>query len=188
MSAELHSALHRYNMEVSAATAYFHTWWGLTNTSLLDHYATMSDYRHVDFFHTAHAGFLALTFVSLAKLFDSDGRALGIRNIRTLLTESGFGTEAAELEDCFKPYSDLVRRILQIRNRSEAHNEAELSRDDVYRLYGVAPDEIRELITAVRNGMNSLASKFQVPTRISDGQRNENAVSALMEMLQRGRR
>ena len=93
---EVKTAFGRVREEAMKSCAYFHTWWSLANVALPKYRSTMSDYAYVDFFHACRSGFLALTFVSLAKLLDRDRRALGLSRLRAILTSEGF-TEEADL-------------------------------------------------------------------------------------------
>lgn len=185
---ELRSAVFRVKEDASAACAYFHTWWGLRNVSLPKYHAAMTDLAYIDFFHTANTGFLKLTFVSLAKLFDLNVRSLGLRRLRVSLTVAGFSNEASLIEDHMATHSDLVSRIRSIRNKSVSHNEAAMTRDEVYDRYGVTPDEIRSLIAEVCDVLNTVDSRLGSPTRISDGSRNERSVLALLERLHHAQR
>jgi hypothetical protein len=67
-----------------------------------------------------------------------------------------------------------------------AHNEAAISRDQVYETYGVAPDEIRDLVSEVRNTVNELSQAIGSLNSISEGGRSERAVLAMLEQLKRG--
>ena len=179
-------ALARVSEDASAATVYFHTWWALRNLAVPEYLSTMNNTAYIDFFHASNSGFLKLTFISLAKLFDSDDRALGIRGLRRVLEASGYSREAKAIEQRFAPHTDLVTRVLGTRSRSVAHNEAAISRDQVYETYGVTPDEIRDLVSEVRNTVNELSQAIGSLNSISEGARSERAVLAMLEQLKRG--
>jgi hypothetical protein len=186
VTSEVSIALSRIREEASAATVYFHTWWALTSLSKPTYLSTMNNYEFVDFFHAANSGFFKLIFVSIAKLFDADDRTLGVRGFEKVLSASGHSDEASTLKERLAPHTDLVKRILRIRNRSVSHNETAISRDEVYDLNGVTPDEIRNLISEVRNVLNEIAEKMGAANSISEGERSERAVLALLEQLRRG--
>ena len=147
----------------------------------------MNNYEYVDFFHASNSGFLTLTFVSLAKIFDRDTRAVGMKSLREALIAEGHAAEAEAVKNQLSPHKDLVGRILGIRNKSVSHNQADLSRDEVYKTYGVTPDEIRQLINDVCAVMNLVAEALGSTNAISDGSRHENAAMKLLEALGRGR-
>ena len=163
--------------------AYFHTWWSLANVALPKYRSTMSDYAYVDFFHACRSGFLALTFVSLAKLLDRDRRALGLSRLRAILTSEGFTEEADLIESGLRAHRKLASRILSIRNKAVAHNEHGVTRDEVFETYGVTPNEIRGLVEAVRAVLNEAGRRLGWPTEISSEERQERATLAMLRRL-----
>ena len=181
----------RIQEEAMKSRMYFHTWWGLVNRALPEHHSTINDWAYVDFFHAANSGFLDLVFVSLSKLFDrtryGDQEALGFQKFREALEQHGFTEEARLIKQRLEPKEDVVRRIHGIRNKAIGHNEAALTREAVFDRFGITPDEIRELIHEICNVLNEVGRRIGYPTGISDGERSERAVIALLETLRRGR-
>src|SRR5688572_10747584 len=101
---ELRAAIARVKEDAGAARAYFHTWWGLRSLALPQFHSTLNNYTYVDFFHAANSGFLKLTFVSLAKLFDRDDRALGFSRLREVLAASGRVDDSTFLQERLAPH------------------------------------------------------------------------------------
>ena len=180
---EVNQAFGRVCEEAMKSCTYFHTWWSLANVALPKYRSTMSDDAYVDFFHACSSGFLALTFVSLAKLLDRDPKALGLSQLRSMLTDHGFYEEAELIESGLKAHEKVASRILAIRNRTVSHNEHGVTRDEVFKRYGVTPDEIREFVEAVRIVLNEVGRRLGWPTEISAGQRQEQAAMALLRRL-----
>jgi len=125
--------------EGSAARAHFHTWWALRNLALPDHLSTMNNYEYVDFFHISNSGNYNLFFVSLSKIYDRDDRTAGISMLKEELREAGYSDIADEVARRIDPHESLVRKILNIRNKSISHNQADLPRERVYQINGVTP-------------------------------------------------
>ena len=181
-SQELNQAFGRVSEEATKSTAYFHTWWGLRNRELPNRSA-MTEPDYVEFFHACRAGFLTLTFVSFAKLLDSDKRALGLERLGKILTHDGFSPEANQIRTSLTPHQHLMARIRAIRNRAISHNEQSMTRDEVFAAYGVTPDEIRAFLEDIRNALNEVGERIGWPTRIPSGERHELATRNVLRRL-----
>ena len=181
----------RIQEEAMKSRMYFHTWWGLVNRALPEHHSTINDWAYVDFFHAANSGFLDLAFVSLSKLFDRTNskhpEVLGLKKFQEALNEHGFTEETQLIKQRLEPKEAVIKRIRGIRNKAIGHNEAALTREAVFDRYGITPDEIRELIHEICDVLNQVGRRIGYPTGISDGERSERAVIALLETLRRGR-
>ena len=182
----LNQAFGRVSEEVTKSVVYFHTWWGLCNRALPKYRFEMTEPGSVEFFQACRAGFLALTFVSLAKVLDSDPRALGLRRLRTILRCNGFPAQADLVRTRLKPYRDLAAKVLAIRNKAVSHNEASVTRDAVFATYEVTPDEIRTFVEDIRAALNEVGRSIDWPTEIPPGERQELATLNMLERLSRG--
>ena len=163
------------------AVAYFHTWWGFRGPDSMVHEAIFANSKLVDFFNVCRSGFLSLTFVSLGKLFDP--RGLGLQKLGKALYKQGLTKEANIVKSIEPSNQDLVRRIRAIRNKSVSHNQPGMCRDDVYKAYGITPDEIRGLIETIRIEINEVGRGIGFPTAISAGTRQDNAVNEVLRKL-----
>jgi len=184
---DLYQQFDRLLEEAGAARAYFHTWWGLRNLALPDYLPTMNHHEYVDFFHAANSGFLKLAFVSLGKIFDPGRSVVSMRRLLKALADHQRAPEARALESRLEKHEGLIERVLAIRNKSVSHNQFDLTRNRVYELYGVTPDEIRDLVEDVCDGLNDVQRAFGRSSVLSEGQRHEQAVLNLLETLRRGR-
>lgn len=171
----------RVREDATAARVYFHTWWALRSLAYPDYLPVMNDHAYVDFFHAAHTGFLKLTFISLSKLFDRE--ALGLGEPRRLLEAEGHVDAAALIRAATVPKTELVKKLLRIRNKSVAHTEKEIHRHAIYETNPVTPDEIRDLIDGICTALDDVGGVLGSGTRISDGQRQERAVMELLKRL-----
>jgi hypothetical protein len=173
--------------ECGVATAHFHTWWALRNLALPKFYEAMNDYSYVDFFHASNTGHYKLFFVALAKIFDRDVRVSGISHLRDALRKEGHRALADELAMKLSQLDSVVSRVMGIRNKAIVHNERGLTKEKVYEINGITPDEIRELIRSTREAINAVADALKLPDRVSDGRRHEEATLAMLERLARGK-
>jgi hypothetical protein len=171
--------------EASAARGYFHTWWALSEAAVPDSDFLPAISRHADFFHACKTGFLRLTYVSLAKVFDRDTRSVGVKRLRKALMAEGYTAEAEAVESRLSPHKDLVKRIRGIRHMSVSHNQADLSPEEVFKAHPASPNEIRQLIDDVCDVMNMVAKALGSTNEISDASRHESAVMKLLTALER---
>lgn len=183
VAADVNRAFGRVCEEAMKSCGYFHTWWSLAHVALPKYLSTMNEDTYADFFHACRSGFLALTFVSLGKLLDRDSRALGLYRLREVLKSHGFAEQADLMKSGLSAHRELATRILGIRNKAISHNEHGVTRDEVFDTYGVTPDEIRELVEAVRTVLNEVGVQIGWPTEISGGERHERATIAMLGRL-----
>jgi len=173
--------------EGSAATAHFHTWWALRNLALPDFYEAMNDYTYVDFFHASNSGHYKLFFLALSKIFDRDSRVSGISHLKDALRQDGYHQLAVDLENKLAPLQSLIVRVMNIRSRTIVHNDRTLSRDKIYEINGITPDEIRALINSTCEVLNTVALGLGLNNVISEGERHEKATLAMLERLLDGK-
>jgi hypothetical protein len=173
--------------ETNAARAHYQTWWALRNLALPDFYDTMNDDSYVQFFHASNAGHYKLIFVAIGKIYDSDTRSAGIRELKSALRAERHGAIADKLEADLAAATTQVSRILTIRNRSVLHNEHSISRKQVYELGGgITANEIRDAIDSTTNAINAVATALGHSSRVSVGKAHEEATLTMLERLRRG--
>jgi hypothetical protein len=172
--------------EAGAARAHFHTWWALRNLALPDHLAPMNNHEYVDFFHVSNSGNYKLFFVALSKIYDRDDRTAGISKLKEELIKVDHSDVADEVTKRVGAHEQLVRKILNIRNKSISHNQADIPREKVYKINDVTPDEIRELIDVTCETINYVSKALGKSNVISGPERYERAVLNMLEALGRG--
>ena len=173
--------------ETNAVRAHYQVWWALRNLALPDFYDTMKDVRYVQFFHASNSGHYKLVFVALGKIYDSDTRSAGIRELKAALRAEGHSSVADKLEADLASATSLVARLLTIRNRTVLHNELSISREQVYQFGGgIKANEIRDLIETTTYAINSVADALGYSSRVSAGRPYESATLAMLERLHRG--
>ena len=185
LATEVRTTFGRVRDDATHARVFFHTWWALVGIAMPEHRATMGNHAYVDFFHACRAGFLTLVFVSLGRLLDHDQRSLGLKRLREVLVEHGYGKEGGQIDSLLSSNGDLIERIRGIRNKAAAHTDRELTRDDVYEKYGVTPNEIRDLVGAVVDVVNDVEQAlYSSGLLISSGERQERATMSLLRRLE----
>lgn len=182
---EVFAALWRVREEAEHLCAYFHTWWSLANLARPDFVPTMNEHGY--FFEVCDVGSFAMTFVSLGKLLDRDTRSLGLGQLRGILCKYGFHEEAGSMKAALSGHEEVVRRVVEIRNKAISHNNLTMTRDDVFEKYGTTPDEIRAFVEAVRTTLNQTVNELKLGLQIIPaGGQYEQATVELLRRLRAG--
>ena len=168
------------------ARAHFQVWWALRNLALPKYHSTMSDFKHVDFFHAANSGHSVLYMLALAKMFDRDPRVAGIRELKRALRAEGKAKVANQIASELKPFESQICKVLNIRNRTVVHNDHAITSEKVFQINGVTPNQLRTLIDTVCASINSAAGALGVTDRIFESRRHETATLNMLEGLERG--
>lgn len=167
--------------EGSAARAHFQVWWALRNLAIPKYLSTMDD--HADFFLASSVAHFKSFFVALSKIFDRDPRASGVSHLKEALRHEGHSKVADDFEKTIEPLAALVQRVMNIRNKTIAHNERELPRDKVFVIYGSTPNELRSLIDSTCGAINNVAQALGITNSIFEDDRLERATLEMLERL-----
>lgn len=179
--------IHTLVEEGNAAKAHYQVWWALRNRALPDFYSVMNNESVRLFFHASNAGHYKLMFVALGKIFDSDSRASGLRALKKALRSEGMGPVADQIEADLASVSGLVEKVLVLRNRTVVHNEQDLPRDQAYQLNGgVTANQVRDVINAVGEAINSAAEAIGYPCRVGISNDFEDATLKMLGILRAG--
>lgn len=173
--------------EGTAAKAHFQVWWALRNVALPDYYETMNHKEYVDFFHASNSGHYKLIFIALSKIFDPDEKTSGIRSLKKALEDTGRPDLKRYVESEMANLATLVQKLMKIRNQSVGHNQTDLSRVKVYKINGVSPNQIRDLIEKTCKVINHVAHQLGISNTIFESTRAEQATLKMLETLRRGR-
>ncbi|KPJ64390.1 hypothetical protein AMJ44_12895 [candidate division WOR-1 bacterium DG_54_3] len=169
-----------------AARAHFQIWWVLRNKALPRFYDTMNNLEYVDFFHASNAGHYKLFLLALSKIFDRDTRVAGLSEFRRALAGEGRNDLSDYIEHRLSPFLDRIRAVVGIRSQSLVHNERALSREQVYQINGITPNQLRELIDVTCSTISHVASELGIRNTIFDSDRSERATMKMLEVLERG--
>jgi len=155
----------------------------LRNLALPRYLRAMNDLNHVDFFHASNSGHYKLFLLALAKIFDRDDRVAGITELKRALRAEGRQDLALRITQQMKPIETTVRKIMRIRNKSLVHNEQSLSRQKVYRVDGITPNQIRRVIDVACESINYTARAVGISNTIFESNRLESATLYMLEKL-----
>ncbi len=189
---ELEQCFERVRDSANAALAHYQIWFALRGkgNAIDTHYDVMNDYRYVDYFHAANSGHYKMMFIEVGCLFDSDDRASSFRVLRGMLEEAGEGDLAKELRERLVPFTELVKNMKTIRSKLIAHKEHSVDPPELYKKYGIKPDDIGsmlnvcvELLGKVENALFGQSSSSSVVST----DRFHRATFALLDVLKAGR-
>jgi hypothetical protein len=78
-----------------------------------------------------------------------------------------------------------VKSVLSIRNRSVVHNDHAVTRQEVYELNGITPNQLRGVIDAACSVINCSAQALGMTNLIFDNDRAERATLKLLQTVDR---
>ena len=172
--------------EGTAARAHFQVWLALRNLAVQRLLPAMNDLSYVDFFHASNSGHYKLFFIALSKIFDRDQRVAGISELKKTLRADGRTDLALYIARELKPVEKLIVRMMRIRNKSIAHTERRMPRTQVYKINGITPNQIRQVIDQVCSVINHVATDLGISNTIFESDRLEKATLRMLETLRRG--
>jgi AbiU2 len=169
-----------------AARAHFQVWWTLRNVALPKFHSTMNQDAYVDFFFVSNSGHYKLFFLALSKIFDRDDRVAGVKELKSALRLENRIDLARYVHDELSPATGTVTKLMRIRNKAIVHNDRDYPRAKVYRVNGITPNQIRDVIDKVCAVINYVASELGHSNTIFEGPRFEEATLNMLSVLRRG--
>lgn len=169
-----------------AARAHFQVWWALRSLAIPRFLPTMSNRDCVDFFHASNSGHYKLFLLALSKIYDRDTRVAGLRMLRKQLQSEGRSDLARYIGTRLNPLRPRITAVMGIRSRSLVHNEHALPRTKVYKVNGITPNQLRQLIDETSGTINHVARELGIANTIFESDRGERATIRMLETLERG--
>ena len=168
-----------------AARAHFQVWWALRNLAIPKYLPVMNDGSYVDFFHASNSGHYKLFFLALSKIFDRGTRGAGISELKRALRSEGHTRIALRIAKELKPIEPFVEKLMRIRNQTIVHNNHSIPRSKVYKINGITPNQLRQVVETVCGTINATARDLGITNTIFDSARFENATLSMLERLER---
>lgn len=169
-----------------AARAHFQVWWALRNLAIPKYLPIMNDGSYVDFFHASNSGHYKLFLLALSKIFDRDTRVAGVSELKKALRAEGHARLALRIARELKPIEPFVQKLMRIRNKTIVHNQRSALRTKVYKVNGITPNQLRQVIETVCGAINATAHDLGITNTIFDSSRLESATLSMLEHLERG--
>lgn len=171
--------------EGTKARTHFQIWWTLGHLALPRFQPTIYSSEYHAFFYASRSGHYVLFFLALSKIFDNGERVASIRELKRALRAEGNTKLALEIASRLKPIEPHVKSVLGIRNRSVVHNDHAVTRQEVYELNEITPDQLRCVIDAACSVINCSAHALGITNFIFDDDRAERATLKLLQTLDR---
>ena len=135
------------------------------------------DYR--DFFSTSSTAHFKLIFISLGKIFDPRPKTSSIHNLKKALKKANRVDLVTYIEEKLGNQDEILRKIKNIRNKSIAHNQRNPSKQEIYKMNPVAPDELCPFIDETCEVINQLAQKFCLSTMCTSDRVKQSTLEVL---------
>lgn len=163
--------------EGTKARANFQIWSLLCEDEALDHPEFGS------YFYTSKVGAFSLFMLALSKMFDTDERSAGFKELRRVLKEAGWHDLEANLGAQLDPMHDVVQAFMGIRSKSLVHNSTFIARDDVYERAGLLVEDLRMLVDTACCCIEQVAQRLQIPNRGMMTNRVQTSLGSLLAQI-----
>lgn len=166
--------------EGMAARASYQIWSALRKQESFDQYEeilTGDDYKA--FFNTSSSTHFKLIFISLGKIFDSDSRTSSIETLKKALEKADRVDLVTHIEEKLGNRKQIRERIKKIRHQSIAHNQGNLSKEEIYKTNSITPDELCCFIDETCEVINYLASVFGLSTMFMSDRVKQSTLKVL---------
>lgn len=165
------------------ARSHYEIWWIYINRDDRSEFSSVL-VKHKDFFELLGYANLAAMIVALFKLYDKQQKSLSIPNLierasrqRILNSEdiSALSTQVSEARP-------LWEKIVVLRSNLIAHQNRFLTREEIYAIAQITPDQIKDLTERSLSLLNDLTKRIGAETRSFTGSVTKGAYDLLMEL------
>lgn len=165
--------------EGMAARASYQIWSALRQEAFPDYEDTLNQPDYRDFFSTSSSAHFKLIFISLVKIFDFGSKTSSIDNLKKALKKANRVDLVTYIEEKLGNQKEIHERIKKIRNQSIAHNQRNLSKQEVYKMNPVKPDELRPFVDETCEVINQLAQEFGLSTMFTSDRVKQSTLKVL---------
>ena len=155
---DINKTIEDIEASVLKAEAAFQLWWGINHHGKNDYLDAMNDLKHVDFFHAVIPLLLQGILINLSRVFDRASDLSGIKSLKGDLVTIGKHDAVTDINEVLKNHESAVRSIKGIRDQSVAHSKHAKSVDQIYQENPITPDQMKELISTIKEVVE-IASK-----------------------------
>jgi len=173
------------DIEASAlkAEAAFQLWWGINHDGKNDHLDAMNNFKHVDFFHAVVPLLLQGILINLSRVFDRASDLSGIKSLKDDLATIGKHEAVTDIDKVLKNHVSTVKSIKGIRDQSVAHSKHAKSVDQIYQENPITPDQMKELISTIKEVVEIASKSVGRNSNILLSQRYLDATLSLLGNL-----
>lgn len=155
---DINKTIEDIEASVLKAEAAVQLWWGINHHGKNDHLDAMNDLNYVDFFHAVIPLLLQGILINLSRVFDKASDLSGVKSLKEDLTAIGKLDAVTDIDAVLKKHESAVKSIKGIRDQSVAHSKHAKSVDQIYQENPITPDQMKELISTIKEVIE-IASK-----------------------------
>jgi hypothetical protein len=171
-------------ISIDEAVRHREIWWELGYSKNRSKFK--NEFRSTRFNHFLHASYEAhaiTMYLALGRIFDSDSRSSSICTLKKNLKSSGHIGLVKAIETQLKPYSELVKKVLDVRSKTIAHTDLSHTEYLVFRNNSITPDELKALIHQTRETFYDVLRHFNLTTtQHEDGIFSESTLNVLDQL------
>lgn len=184
MNNKILKIIHDLKISIDEAVRHREIWWELgcaQNRSKFSNEFTSKRFNH--FLHASYEAHAIAMYLALGRTFDSDRRASSFKNLKDELRLFGHIELVEMIENQLKPYSQLVKKVLDIRSKTVAHSDLSHTESLVMKANPITPDEFKFLINQTRETYYDVLRYFNLTTtQLDDGIFSESTLNVLDQL------
>ncbi|MEZ8023493.1 hypothetical protein AB4167_05460 [Vibrio sp. 10N.286.49.E11] len=184
MNKETEKILNDLKLSIDEAARHREIWWELgvsENRTKFKKEFESEEYNY--YLHASYEAHSLAMLLALGRIFDNDSRSSSIRSLKDNLTANGHTRIVDIISQSLHSYSTSVQKVLDIRSKIIAHTDMRYDDRSVLRDNSLSPDEIKDLIFAVRETYYVVLRHFFLNTKQHpDGSFGESAIKVLTKL------
>ena len=165
--------------EGMAAKASYQIWSALRQDAFPDYEDILKQPDYYDFFSASSPAHFKVIIISLGKIFDSSQGTSKIDYLKEALNKANRDDLVTYIEEKLGNQDEILRKIKNIRNKSIAHNQRNLSKQEIYKKNPIEPDELRPFIDETCEVINQLAQEFCLSTMFTSDRAKQSTLKVL---------
>lgn len=164
------------------AKAHYQVWWALAHHARPRFVKGMN--RFPDFIIATQRAHYDSMIIHLAHLFDKHPTASSIYRYLCLSQETIPNEDVKLLEKQLEPYTQVIKSVIIIRNNTVAHKNVGMTEHQVFKLAGITPDQVSNLINSVVSVIEALRRAKGWVNGIFDSDRYSRATLGVLAALE----
>lgn len=171
-------------ISIDEAVRHREIWWELGCAQNRSKF--INEFKSKRFNHFLHASYEAhaiTMYLALGRVFDTDTRTSSFKTLKESLRSLGHIELVETIENQLKPYSELVKKVLDIRSKTVAHSDLSHTESLVMKANPITPDEFKLLINQTRETYYDVLRYFSLTTtQLEDGIFSESTLNILDQL------
>lgn len=184
MNNETLKVINDLKISIDEAVRHREIWWELgysQNRSKFKNEFASKRFNH--FLHASYEAHAITMYLALGRIFDPDTRSSSFSTLKVNLRSLGHLELVKTIENQLKPYSELVKKVLDIRSKTVAHSDLSHTESLVLKANAITPNELKLLIHQTRETYYEVLRYFSLTTtQLEDGIFSESALNMLDQL------